>query len=48
MSAVRLRNLTVHNYDKLDMELAYMYLKTGLNDFKLFVEAVDEVLRKWE
>jgi len=39
------RNILVHNYVKIDVELVYSFLKDNLNDFNLFAKYVTQYLK---
>ncbi len=40
------RNLLVHRYEKLDDKIAYESIKSGLDDFDIFIEEIEKFLKK--
>ena len=39
------RNILVHRYGKIDDKLAYYILKENIDDFRLFMQAIEEFLK---
>ncbi len=40
--SIGFRNIAVHNYGELDLELTYIIAKQHLNDFKVYIKQIND------